>query len=151
MNRFVCLLVAILIVLGCSGSRPSFVAEGDKLAPCPETPNCVSTLSTDTQHAIAPLTYTGSLEEAMQILIAVVDAMPRTEVVTAKGSYLYVEFTTKVWRFVDDVEFILDDEHKVINFRSASRLGKSDLGVNRKRMEEVRSRFAQRMPQTAVK
>ncbi|MBD3392958.1 MAG: DUF1499 domain-containing protein [Chitinivibrionales bacterium] len=131
-----------LVLASCTGTRPSHIGDG-ALAPCPGTPNCVSTKAPadDSAHAIAPLVYSGSMEDAMATLKAAVDSMPRTELVAETKDYLYVEFTSAVWRFVDDVEFIFDDEKKVIHFRSASRLGKSDLGVNRARMEEVRALF----------
>jgi uncharacterized protein (DUF1499 family) len=67
--------------------------------------------------------------------------MPRARVVKDEGNYMHAEFTSRIFRFVDDVEFVIDDAHKVIHFRSASRLGYSDFGVNRKRMEEIRKRF----------
>ncbi|MBD3318159.1 MAG: DUF1499 domain-containing protein, partial [Chitinivibrionales bacterium] len=86
-------------------------------------------------------TYQGSGEQAMRRLVNVIESMKRTNIVTRTNDYLYVEFTTAFWRFVDDVEFSFDHDGKTIHFRSASRLGKSDLGVNRKRMEEVRRRF----------
>jgi uncharacterized protein (DUF1499 family) len=127
---------------GCSGTRPSLVGNGHgELAPCPETPNCVSTHATDPEHRIAPLTYEGSMDRAMQRLVGVIESMERTEIIARTEDYLYVEFTSAFWRFVDDVEFSFDHDKKVIHFRSASRLGKSDLGVNRERMERIRARF----------
>jgi uncharacterized protein (DUF1499 family) len=132
----------MLLPGGCSGSRPSVVGKGEgKLAPCPETPNCVNTHASDSTHAIEPLRYAGSEGEAMERLVRVIESMPRTKLITRTENYLYVEFTSAFWRFVDDVEFSFDRDEKVIHFRSASRLGKSDFGVNRKRMEEIRERF----------
>jgi uncharacterized protein (DUF1499 family) len=129
-------------MVGCSGARPSNlgVREG-KLAPCPNSPNCVSTQSTDTKHRIDPLVYTSSMEEARDHLEKIVRTMPRTRVVRVEEDYMYVECTSRLFRFIDDVEFWFDDEKKVIHFRSASRKGTSDLGVNRKRMEQIREQF----------
>jgi uncharacterized protein (DUF1499 family) len=93
-------------------------------------------------HRIEPLVYEGDMAAAMARLVRVVSGMERTSVIASTDSYLYVEFTSAFWRFVDDVEFTVDDSAKTIHFRSASRLGKSDLGVNRARMESVRSLFA---------
>jgi len=67
--------------------------------------------------------------------------MKRARVVTEDGCYIHVEFTSFVFRFVDDAEFLLDEAVKTIHVRSASRIGYSDLGVNRKRVEMIRSRF----------
>lgn len=110
-----------------------------QLAPCPSSPNCVSTQAQDEGHAIAPLRYRKSRAEAKEALKEVVRTMPRTKLVEEDESYLHYEFTSLLLRFVDDVEFLFDDETKTIHFRSASRTGYGDLGVNRKRMEEIRS------------
>jgi uncharacterized protein (DUF1499 family) len=117
-----------------------FVA-GGRLAPCPDKPNCVCTQSSDARHRIEPLTYTGSAEEAMTRLRDVLLARPRVRIVTQTESYLHAECTSRLFRFVDDVELLIDREAKVIHFRSASRVGHSDLGVNRRRMEEIRQAF----------
>ena len=116
-----------------------------RMAPCPESPNCVSTLAdpSDSVHFSAPLTYTGSLADAKARLLAVVNAMPRTKIVEDDGDYLRVEYRSLIFRFVDDVEFQFDDVAKAVQFRSAARLGYGDMGVNRKRMDEIRASFQQ--------
>ena len=110
------------------------------LAPCPRSPNCVSTLvpAQDTRHAIAPFSYRKSRAEAKEALKAALATLPRTKLVEEDEAYLHYEFTSLLLRFVDDVEFLFDDETKTIHFRSASRTGYGDLGVNRRRMEEIR-------------
>ena len=126
----------------CSGTRPSSLGVHDgTLAPCPESPNCVSTFASDKTHAIKPLSYSGTSINAKQKLIRVIDSFPRTRIISDTGTYLDVEFTSFLWRFVDDVEFVFDDSAKTIQFRSASRLGYGDMGVNRKRMETIRAKF----------
>ena len=116
-----------------------------RMAPCPESPNCVSTLAdpSDSVHFSEPLTYTGSLADAKARLLAVVNAMPRTKIVEDDGDYLRVEYRSLIFRFVDDVEFQFDDGAKTVQFRSAARLGYGDMGVNRKRMDEIRASFQQ--------
>lgn len=109
------------------------------LAPCPSSPNCVSTQSQDEDHAIVPIRYRKSQAEAKEALKEAIRLLPRTTLVEEDGSYLHYEFTSLIMRFVDDVEFLFDDETKTIHFRSASRTGYGDLGVNRRRMEEIRS------------
>lgn len=108
------------------------------LSPCPSSPNCVSTLATDEGHAITPFRYTKPRAEAKEVLKAVVNSLSRTTLVEEDESYLRYEVTSLLLRFVDDVEFLFDDDTKTIHFRSASRMGYSDLGVNRRRMEEIR-------------
>jgi uncharacterized protein (DUF1499 family) len=73
----------------------------------------------------------------------VIAAMPRTKVVTDQGNYLHVEFTSALMRYVDDVQFVIDDANRQIDFRSASRIGRGDMGANRGRMEEISTRFNQ--------
>jgi uncharacterized protein (DUF1499 family) len=99
----------------------------------------VSTHATDEGHAIAPFHYGKSRAEAKEALKDIVRTLSRTRLVEEDESYLHYEFTSLLLRFVDDVEFLFDDETKTIHFRSASRTGYGDLGVNRKRMEEIRS------------
>ena len=112
------------------------------LPPCPDKPNCVSTQATDPRHAIAPLRYSATRAQAMAKLMAVLQAMPRTRIVSADAAHVRVEFTTRIMRYVDDGVFVIDDAAKVIHFRSASRVGHSDFGVNRRRMEGIREAFA---------
>ncbi|NOU09397.1 MAG: DUF1499 domain-containing protein [Nitrospira sp.] len=109
------------------------------LSPCPSSPNCVSTHATDETHAIAPFQYKKPRAEAKEALKAACATLPRTKLVEEDESYLHYEFTSLLLRFVDDVEFLFDETTKTVHFRSASRTGHSDLGVNRKRMEQVRA------------
>jgi uncharacterized protein (DUF1499 family) len=109
------------------------------LSPCPSSPNCVSTQAPDEGHAIAPFHYRKSRAEAREALKEVIRSLPRAKLVEENESYLHYEFTSLLLRFVDDVEFLFDDEAKTIHFRSASRAGYGDLGVNRKRMEQMRA------------
>jgi uncharacterized protein (DUF1499 family) len=128
-----------------SGKRPSTLGvKGGKLSACPTSPNCVSSQSpeTDKQHSIAPLAYKSNPEQAMVHLKSVVQGMERTKLITDQKDYIHAEFATALMGFVDDVEFYLDSKAGVIQVRSASRLGQSDLGVNRKRIEEIRAKFA---------
>ena len=136
------LLMLSVLMIGCSSVRPTNlgVKEG-LLAPCPTTPNCVSSQSVDQEHAIAPLPYRENVSDTIADLKKVILAMKRTEIVVATDSYLHAEFTSAVFRFVDDVEFLCDDRAKLIHVRSASRVGRSDFGVNRKRVEEIRARW----------
>jgi uncharacterized protein (DUF1499 family) len=136
-------LVGLTLVLAqCSGSKPQNlgVTEG-KLAPCPESSNCVSSQSADKAHYVAPLKFKGTQAEARGRLMSVVTSMDRARVVSDRGDYVHAEFTSQIFRFVDDVEFYVDGARKTIHVRSASRVGRSDLGVNRKRIEEIRRRF----------
>lgn len=109
------------------------------LPPCPTSPNCVSTQAQDEGQAIAPFRYQKNRAEAKEVLKAIVRLLSRTTLVAEDEDYLHYEFTSLLLRFVDDVEFVFDEETKMVHFRSASRSGYSDLGVNRRRMEEIRT------------
>jgi uncharacterized protein (DUF1499 family) len=109
-----------------------------RLDPCRSSPNCVSTQGQDAGHSIAPFRYRKSRAEAKEALKEAIRSLPRTKLVEEDETYLHYEVTSLLFRFVDDVEFLFDDETKTIHFRSASRTGYGDLGVNRTRMEQVR-------------
>jgi len=116
-----------------------------RLAPCPRTPNCVSTEAPPgSSKRMDPIPYASSLDAARARLLQVLRDYPRTRIVSdpsLEPHYLKAECRSAVFRFVDDVEFVFDDGAKQIRFRSASRLGRKDFGVNRKRMEEIRAAF----------
>jgi uncharacterized protein (DUF1499 family) len=112
------------------------------ILPCPSSPNCVSTLATDSQHRIDPIRYVDPTDEAVRRITAILRSMPRVRITSAGDGVIRAEFTTLIFRFVDDVVFAFDDETKTIHFRSASRVGRGDLGVNRRRMESIRRAFA---------
>lgn len=121
-------------------SPPTGLVDG-KLRPCPSSPNCVSSQAADVAHRVAPLTFAGDPAEAMARARAVIEGTPRSKVVLTSSTYLHAEVTTALFRFTDDVELLLDQAAHVIHIRSASRVGYSDLGKNRARVEEIRKRF----------
>lgn len=85
--------------------------------------------------------YEGTLAEAREKLISVINSINRVRIITLQGDYIHAEFISALFRFVDDVEFYFDDANKTIHLRSASRVGYYDLGVNRRRIENIRGRF----------
>ena len=126
-----------------SGTRPSGLGEKHGvLKAAPATPNAVSSQAGG-HHKIAPLVYKGTPEQAMKALKAIVENTSRTQIVEIRNDYLYAEFSSAVFGFIDDVEFYFAPDEKIIHVRSASRLGYSDLGANRKRVETIRARLAQ--------
>lgn len=112
------------------------------LAPCPKTANCVSTEQKNPNRRMPPINYEGlTLEEAKATLLSVLKTLPKTEVKIDEGPYIYAEARTYLFEFYHDVEFYFDEAKKVIHFRSASRLGFSDFGTNKRRMQAVVARF----------
>lgn len=120
-----------------SGKRPTNLGVKDgKLAVCPGSPNCINSQSSDPQSKIDPLPFI-----AIADLKRIIESMDRTTIIEETSNYLYAEFKSKLMGYVDDVEFYLDPSANVIQVRSASRLGQSDLGVNRKRIEDIREKL----------
>lgn len=127
-----------LLCVGYSLNMPA----PDQLKPCPSSPNCVSSWpGEDDNHRLSPLSWDGDLAQAKPRLRQAVLSAGEATFVQESDTYWHVEFRSRILRFVDDVEFLFDPEHKVIHVRSASRVGYSDLGVNRKRVENIRSSF----------
>ncbi|QDT33057.1 DUF1499 domain-containing protein [Thalassoglobus polymorphus] len=110
-----------------------------KLAPCPNSPNCVSTQEKDPSQKMEPIPFEGDPATAIAKVKEALTNHPRTKIVEEKEHYLHAECASLIFRFVDDVEVYVDTEAHLIHFRSASRVGRSDMGVNRKRMQGVRA------------
>lgn len=108
---------------------------------CPDSPNCVSSLASDSAHFIAPLTFNDQPQAAMQRLKAALLSEKRVTIVKEQADYLHAEVRSFIFRFVDDVEFTLVPEQGPFQIRSSSRVGYSDFGVNRRRIERIRQLF----------
>lgn len=112
---------------------------------CPNSPNCVSTQTAQREKRLLPIPYRGDPQRVKDILKKIVLALPRTRLEEESAHYLHFTFKSLIFGFVDDVEFLLDPATQVVHFRSASRVGYSDLGVNRKRMQDLIQRLTQRL------
>ena len=112
-----------------------------KLKPCPDSPNCVSSQSRSDSQRINPLPYKTAPRHALARIKNLISAMPGAKLVREEENYLHFEFTTRIMKFVDDVEIALDKTEKQIHLRSASRVGYWDLGTNRRRLEKIRKKF----------
>ena len=152
--KIILTLLVILIVLICvyffylsiSAVPPHAQLDKGTLRPCPDKPNCVSSESSLPYASIAPILYSSSDEQAWNNLIVSIQDADGT-IIQKDNDFLWATFTSLVFRFVDDVEIRMDKNNKMIQIRSASRSGHSDLGVNRKRVEKIRSLFEQRQQQ----
>lgn len=134
--------ILALSIMSFLSRRPDNLGlHGGKLADCPSSPNCVCTQCSNMDHHMEPIPYSSNPAKALEKIKTILTRMPRSKVIDEKDNYLHTEFTSALFRFVDDVEILVDPEAKVIHFRSASRAGHSDFGVNRSRMEQVRQQF----------
>jgi uncharacterized protein (DUF1499 family) len=129
-----------ILVMTLSTATP---AAEKKLAACPNSPNCVSSQAADDGHFIAPFKITGKVEEAWAALKNALLSQSRTVITHETGDTLHAEVTSPVFRFVDDIDAILDADAGLIHIRSASRIGYGDFGVNRRRVEKLRSQLQQ--------
>ncbi|MDR3453949.1 MAG: DUF1499 domain-containing protein [Rhodoferax sp.] len=157
--RYAAALIVVLAVLLVAAGQLGFLAgqappdlgvHNGRLKPPSLTPNSVSSqadLYSDNPQRVyaevAPFKYTGDGKAAMARLAGIVGHMERTTIVKNEPGYLYAQCRTRWLRFTDDLEFYLDEPAGVIQVRSASRLGKGDMGVNRARVEALRRQFEQ--------
>lgn len=133
----IALLVAVISASKGGRDLKFGMAEG-KFTPCPGTPNCVSSQAESKEQYIEPIFTGGADTEAvMEIVKIAVEKNSRAKVVEFDGAYLRAEFKSLIFRFIDDVEFYHEAEKGLLHFKSAARVGKSDMGVNRKRMEKL--------------
>ncbi len=112
-----------------------------KLLKMPNSPNAVSSQTDIEDKKVEPLKFSGDLEETKAKIIDVINNYKGTKIIKNEKNYIHVVFTTGGMKFKDDVEFYFDENSKIINFRSASRVGYSDMGLNRKRFNEIKKYY----------
>ncbi len=136
-------LVWILVVMmlwSCAGQAPDDLGVTDgQLAPCPSSPNCVSSDAAGADHHVAPYALAAEAAASWAVVREVIAAYPRTTIVTADDDYLHAECRSRLFGFVDDLELHLRPDDAIIAVRSASRVGYSDLGANRTRIDDIRA------------
>jgi len=144
MNRAkVLILIAAFITVGCRGTRPLDLGYGSgHLVDCPSRPNCVSSRAAEGADFFIEPFFVGETPEAsLEAIEKIILSLPRTRITERESHYLRAEFESLVFRFVDDLEFLVAKDSNLVHIRSASRLGHSDLGANRKRIEDIRAAY----------
>lgn len=142
----VLILVTLFVALMMFRVKRSEEMKIVRFAPLPNSPNCVSTESQSSDpRTLVPIAYKKPTEEVKSILKSEITQLPRTKLSEDDGQYLRFEFKSNLFGFIDDVEFRIDDTAKKILFRSGSRVGHSDFGVNKKRMEMIRALLAEKI------
>ncbi len=132
------LSIFFIIIMTISMTTYADTIEKKKLPPCLDTPNCVSSQATDKPHYILPFKISGDPKLAWAELKKVIMSHDRMVITHETEDSLHAEARSLVLQFVDDIDAILDTDARLIHIRSASRLGHSDFGVNRKRIEKFR-------------
>ena len=137
-------LISLIFLKGCTGEMRKLGIENEQLMQCPTTPNCVNSQSKGNKHYIEPIITTGTSLDVKNNILKILNELERSKIIKVENNYIRAEFTSKLFRFVDDVEFYFPEaktNEMIVHVRSASRVGYSDFGVNRKRIERIRSKF----------
>lgn len=138
-NRCILIILSLFILSGCGGDMKNTSSlKNGVFSPCPSSPNCVSTMDEGKQN-IQPLSYTGKSDEALAVISDIVLTFPGTLLVEGKKGYLHFTVKSRVFGFIDDLEVYLPEGEQVVHFRSAARTGYYDFGVNRKRLDTIKS------------
>ncbi len=127
-----------ILFMTLSTANPANSASEKTLPACRDSPNCVSSQAQDAKHFIEPFKIIGTPKEAWKALKQALNSQSRLVITHETNDSLHAEATSLVFRFVDDINVILDTDTRTIHIRSASRTGHSDFGVNRKRIEALR-------------
>ena len=135
MSLYICVLLSATRTTAGSAENPY------KFSPCPDSPNCVSTQSTDKAHFIEPLHYADSLADARQKLISILKNTKRVRLVKVETDTIHAEFRSSIFKFIDDVELYFPPDQAIIHVKSASRKGYYDFGANRRRVERLHAAF----------
>ena len=140
-------LILVILIASCSAPRPTNLDLGTfkdhpSLKPCPDKPNCVVSHKFEEEHYLEPIQVTSNKERAHKKISGILSKNSSAKIITTSPDYIHAEYTSSVFKFVDDIEFYFGAGN-VVHFRSASRTGRSDFGVNKKRVEEIRFKFQQ--------
>jgi uncharacterized protein (DUF1499 family) len=135
---------SFILLTGCAVKAPNLGIENGQLTQCPDTPNCVTSFSNNDKHYIKPIMIKGKRLEIKSDIVNIVNELKNSKVTVIENNYVRAEFTSKVFGFVDDVEFYFPEtksKDTSIHIRSGSRVGYSDFNVNRERIEKIRLKF----------
>ena len=136
------LLATLMIILGCSAKSPDNAESvKGKMELCQNTPNCVSTLNRDPRHAMPPLPFIGTKDQSKTRIVEIIKSMKRSKIIRISDTDVHAQFRTRFLRFVDDVSFHFEDAAQIVHFRSASRVGYYDFGLNRRRMIMISKQY----------
>ncbi len=144
MKKISLLIPMILLINACSTTPKQLTLSPQGFSDCPASPNCVSSDAQDGLHTIAPFELNVPADQAWAEIKAAVMQLSRTQVVSEEDGYLHAESRSLIFRFVDDLQLQLREQEGIIAVYSASRVGHSDFGVNRQRVETLRQYLLRR-------
>jgi uncharacterized protein (DUF1499 family) len=113
----------------------------EQLQACPDGPRCVNSLATNEMHSIAAFEVPQGMPDPVGTMTAIINNFPRTEIIVQNESYLHAAFSSAVFGFVDDLEVLKDGDY--LQVRSVSRVGRGDMGANRKRVDALHESWRQ--------
>ena len=149
---FYLVMIGVVVILGLvlwarsvPRSQELGVNAAGELATCNEAPNCISSMASKPEQFMEPWAYSGSTEVARERLLLILRLLPNVKIIAEDETYLAAEFRV-AQLFIDDVEFLIDPQIRVVHFRSSSRIGVDDFGVNRKRMQRIGEAFKSSIP-----
>lgn len=122
-------------------SKPYIGVKNGRLSECPTSPNCVSTQTDQEEKRMDALVFTKDLETTKSLIKEILSERQRTTIETENENYIHAVVESKWIKFKDDVEFYFDQKDEVVHFRSASRVGYSDFGVNKNRMGAISQHY----------
>jgi len=131
-----------LLILFCLSIPFIGNAQTNPLSPCPKSPNCFRSEVSAKKELKQPIKFDGSILEAEEQLVKTINSFPRATQKQKNSSTLHYSFQTKLGKFIDDVHFYIDEANGLIHFRSASRVGWSDMGANRRRIKKIKKKFS---------
>jgi len=130
--------VAIIYMIVINNTIPRNLGIHDgMLYKMPASPNAVSSQTSDINKFVEPFAYLGDFKNSKDVIIQIINEFKGAKIITNNEKYIHAVFTTSTMKFKDDVEFYFDDSNNIIHFRSASRIGYSDNGLNRNRYDEL--------------
>lgn len=138
-------VIALAILTAQSCRAPALGVVEGQLTPCPDSPNCVCSHDTSESARIEPLPWTGEVDSTRECLLDAAETIPRCDLYESRDDYLRFVVTSALLRFKDDLEFLISPADRCVHVRSASRVGYSDLGVNRERVEQFRKAYHERL------
>ena len=134
-------LILIIVMTAKNMKTPELGVENGLFKPLSSKPNGVSTQAKDEDKLVEPLPFSGDLESTKTLIIEVCKSYGEVKIIKEERNYIHIVFTTGKMKYKDDAEFYLDEKNQLVHYRSESRIGYSDMGLNRDRYDALASSY----------